>query len=481
MRAKSAKQRFPVIEWIRKLDKLQVTAIRMCERSKKRPTTPTKGGFRNSLQKFATSNRSSRGSKNLGMSSPNTSIPALPLVEPLNHGSAANSSRGSYDTSASGVNQGLLTPANDGTRSSIHHPPRNISETSLADLADDNSSLEPPELQRGVIGPPPKGSSLSRKLSLGTRLGPGHVRLRKHESIATIDSIGPIDEEQHYTMPDEDDDDEYMYSVAAIRRQMAKNQGSQRGIYTDPIELSDQESDYHTPDSGSVYEYDPERAPTNKLEPSDFEEDQGRANNYFSNIQRGPAHVGLGVYAAQDDIESDAIESRPESPRRTDYGILTPLAAPRVPRPEASHLSLASVLSGREDFALSKVEDMFTDADGKYLKQFTSELQKIDAKASKDELCIEEFITKREKEWSNEVRNKKLGLDSFAVEKGHISHKVPTAPSQVSEDQLESGASHPESQFDEPLVSFKRPTGIKLFLQRRIGDWPLYSFFIALV
>ena len=35
MRAISAKQRFPVIEWIRKLDKLQVTAMKMCERSKK--------------------------------------------------------------------------------------------------------------------------------------------------------------------------------------------------------------------------------------------------------------------------------------------------------------------------------------------------------------------------------------------------------------------------------------------------------------
>ena len=63
MRAKSAKQRFPVIEWIRKLDKLQVTAIRMCERSKKRPATPIKTGLRGSLQKLDPTSKSSHGTK----------------------------------------------------------------------------------------------------------------------------------------------------------------------------------------------------------------------------------------------------------------------------------------------------------------------------------------------------------------------------------------------------------------------------------
>ena len=106
---------------------------------------------------------------------------------------------------------------------------------------------------------------------------------------------------------------------------------------------------------------------------------------------------------------SDAIVSRPEFPQWATYagGLNRPVTPPPF-RPEGSHLSLASVLSGRDDFALSKVEDMFTDADGKYFNHFSAELHKIDPKRSKDVLCIEEFIMKSEKEWSNEVRNKRL-------------------------------------------------------------------------
>lgn len=478
MRAKSAKQRFPVIEWIKKLDKLQSTCIKICGRQKKRPGTPSKG-FRQSLQKFGVPPKSSHGSeKGLGMTlSPNPSTPSLAPAGALSPPARSrdNSRRGSY---ASSLASDEYDSANDGSRTPNY--PRNASNTSLKDMSDDASSIDMPK--RGVIEPPPKGSSLSRKLSLGTRLGPGHVGMRKHESMATIESLGPIDEEQHYTMPGEDEDDEYMYSAAAIRRQMAKNVGTRRGAgYTDGNDTSDAESDYApTPDSGSVFEFDPQRASVYDMQHRGtdsmyFEDDPYNSNNYFGQMPRDGQNVGLGVYPAHEDPEAD-----PRAPlhgKGTDYaGGLSPPMTPRFAMP-GSDLSLASVLGGRHDFALSNVEDNFTDADGKYFKLFSSELHKIDPKTSKEDLCIEEFIVRSEKEWSNDQRNKKLGLEFGHDSKG-LGQKAPG--SHFSDDRPMT-FSPPESHADEPLFGHKRPTGLKLLLQRRVGDWPVYSFFLALV
>src|SRR5271155_1448331 len=70
MRATSAKQRFPVIEWIKKLDKLQSTAIKMSERSRKRSAIPSRrsaGG--NKFRRFfgVPSRTSRRGHAGLGI------------------------------------------------------------------------------------------------------------------------------------------------------------------------------------------------------------------------------------------------------------------------------------------------------------------------------------------------------------------------------------------------------------------------------
>jgi alpha-1,3-glucan synthase len=479
MRAKSAKQRFPVVEWVRKLDKLQSTAIKMCERSKKRPVTPGGKGFRQSLQKFGVPPKSSHGSeKGLGITmSPNPS--ATHLTPPIHR----EPHRESYASSAASDYDDPYDAGGDGSRSPTYPPHRTGSDSSLREMGDDTSSFEVP--RRGIIEPPPKGSSLSRKLSLGTRLGPGHVSQQRHASMATIESLGPIDEEQHYAMPGDDDDDEYMYSTAAIRRQMAKNVGSKRGPgYTDGNESSDQESDYAgTPDNGSLFEFDPQRSSVYDMthrgtDSMYFDDDPYNANNpyntndYFGNMPRD-GNVGLGVYAAEDPEQAPLHGGRP-----TDYAAgLSPPVTPHFARMSHSNLSLASVTGGRGDFALSKVEENFTDADGKYFKVFSSELHKIDPKTSKDELCIEEYITKSEKEWCKDQLNKKLGLEHLSSD----AKAYKSAPSSHLSDDGRMTVSPPESHADEPLFGYKRPSGVRLLLQRRIGDWPVYSFLLALV
>jgi alpha-1,3-glucan synthase len=483
MRAKSARQRFPVIEWIRKLDRLQIMAIKVSERANKRPATNSKGGLGNSLQKLDA--KSSHGNVNRGIdASFNTHTRGLPLVEPPTslHDSPSSSPRGSFpDSAASEQNEDLTNPTNYGT--TAHELPRIVPDTSLKDMLDDGSSIEPPESLKGVIRPPPKGSSLSRKLSLGTRLGPGHVRIRKHDSKATIESLGPIEEEQRFTMPDDDGDDEYFYSAASIRRRMAANQGSRAG-YADSTDSSDAESDaFNTADSDSVSEYDPRAGQLRQKDSLYFDDDQDNSNNLFASNPKDPERLGLGPYVPQADIESSRRPSLEDSTQKPSYaGGLSPHIIPPFQRTEAGNLSLASVLGAREEFALSKVDDMFTDADGKYFKQFSADLYKLDSKTSKDDLCIEEFLIKSEKEWSNDVRNRKLGLDSHLVSdtKAALSNRDSEAPIQHTEDNPVA-LSPPESRIDEPFVGYRRLTGLKLLFQRRIGDWPIYSFPIALV
>jgi alpha-1,3-glucan synthase len=464
MRAISAKQRFPVIEWIRKLDKLQMTAIKMCEDFKKSPTAHVNSGFRGSFQKLATP-RSSFGSSALESRSSLNAVTPPVTRNPL-HGSASSSRCGSMASSA--ISDPIDVPidrAEDGTTFPL---PRNTSNASLKDMADDTSSIEPSELQKGLIEPALKGPGLS-KLSLGSRLGPGHARLKKYESVATIESLGQIDEEQHYGVSDEDEDGAYLSSVNAIRRrQIAKNQRQRTGGTIDLIETSDLGPDLtSSPDISSIYEFDPQRASVVVLDP---DENHNKPNTYHDSLPKDPVNIVSGTQ----------IHSPTEQKTMYADGISPPVTPP-LRHAEGSYLSLASVLGGREDFALSKVEDVFTDADGKYFKRFSSELEKTDTKTSKDELCIEEFIVKSEKEWANAMRNKKLGIESlFGGDlKGSFARKIPTVRSQNSDETASETSS--ELRGEEPLSAIQRPTGIRLFFQRRIRDWPFYSFLIALV
>ena len=488
MRAISAKQRFPVIEWIRKLDALQVTAIKLSERSKKRPITPTKLGFRNSFHKFGTPSRSPHGSIGHEIASTSdVSGSTLPLACPPTplHGSAASSRQESLvSSSVSEPNHELLDRFDAGAQKPASFPHRTVSDPCRKSLAHDRSSVESDDSHGDVIEPPPQGSNMSRNLSLGSRLGPGHARLKKYTSIATIESLGQIDEEQQYVLSDDEDDD-HLSSVRAIRRQMATNQSAHKSGSPDLIETSDIESDFakspdsNSPDSDSVYECDPRRASALATGSLSIHENHTKSSESIQNVPNESANIGLEIDTTT--VEEQLERQEPAKQQRTYDGGLSRPVTPTLRRAEGSHLSLASVLSGKEEFALSNVEDMFTDADGKYLKQFSSELRKLDAKTSKDELCIEEFIVKSEKEWANVMRNKKLGIESlFGGDlKRHFTHKIPAAQSQTSDESGTEASSRLHGA--KPLFVSKRLTGINLFLLRRIGDWPMYSFLIALV
>jgi alpha-1,3-glucan synthase len=175
-------------------------------------------------------------------------------------------------------------------------------------------------------------------------------------------------------------------------------------------------------------------------------------------ISSGDAYPESGPGAQSNQDYERVVTSRPITPNLNDFA--------------SSQLSLASVTAGRDDFALFNVEDHFTDADGKYLKQFSLELCDLDSKTSIDDLCIREYIVRSEKQWADDMRNKKLGFHSLCHHR---------RPSTQSSDDRPMSVSPPESLSEEPLLRYKPPKGMRRFLQRRIGDWPFYSLLLALV
>src|SRR5271155_2297899 len=120
MRAKSAKQRFPVAEWTKKLDKLQSTAIKMSQGSRKRSAFRSRrfadGNY--SRQFVGVPRRTSRrGDASLGIP-PSLNVPKFP-AGPRNspqrsnfrRESSANSHRSDTSLNVPGEDATLLVPS----------------------------------------------------------------------------------------------------------------------------------------------------------------------------------------------------------------------------------------------------------------------------------------------------------------------------------------------------------------------------------
>lgn len=178
-------------------------------------------------------------------------------------------------------------------------------------------------------------------------------------------------------------------------------------------------------------------------------------------------------------IEQDGVRTPLEDGERTP-DMSTPTLALTPPRVLvagsvrnsvcSSRLSLASVVGEKTDFCLMKVNANFTDADGNASRAFEQELARIDANSGKVELCIEEYLMKCEKKWFNEERLKKLGMSSANASRITVTTRNESMVNESPPENLLE-----DKEFDDP------PTGLKKFMLLKIGDWPLYSFFLAIV
>ena len=253
--------------------------------------------------------------------------------------------------------------------------------------------------------------------------------------------------------------------------------------------------------------------------PSEYATPRGRspARARFSlgpptaDVTPRPASPGQG--SGEDD--SDAIRPAPaedgtETPPNWPLPSLTP---PRLPGPieitrkseplipppliplnrelNRSHrdLSMLAVVGERTDYHLQKVDPFFTDSTGEYYGAFKGRLKDLNGKNSEGPLCIEDYLVKVEKKWFRKFKDAKLGIPQSRPASHWPNNDWRSGPPSPTNETMVSHTARcsemdlfEKKEYDEQFnfgADYKPPTGIKRFMLRRIGDWPIYAFFLA--
>lgn len=394
MRARSAKQRFPVAQWVEDLEILQSTAIRIHNKESAKST---------GQPHYTPSAYSSSGI----------------LGSPIGLGSMTPVSPMSQSRNQSCINTNRLSAFGPQARNTV------VYHQEVCPGADIDNENQP--------------TGLSRKLSLGVRSGPGHTRAAPRMPRKLRKILAPMDlpENVHENEPDR-------LGVA---------------VTTDVDDDSDD-------DTVAQYFGDDEYTLTRE------QAEAGRGNDM------SPFHPGFNELRIPG-------ESRPPSPAGME-GFLSPsraLADSANCFGSTSVLSLGSVVGGKRDFKLQKVDPFFTDSNGEFYRAFEKKLEDLNSHNSESDLCIEDYLVKSEKKWFNRFRDARLGLHQdkagsiFRVKRGGI---ISPSPSDYGED-LDSRASDYGKDGDEFLLGrdYVPPTGLKKWMQLRVGDWPAYSFLLA--
>lgn len=165
-------------------------------------------------------------------------------------------------------------------------------------------------------------------------------------------------------------------------------------------------------------------------------------------------------------------------------GASTPTAGHRRTPRDASSLGLNSVVGDRKSFKLQKVHPLFTDSTETYYRAFQEKLASINSKTAEDQLCIEEYLVKSEKAWFTRFHYAQMGNSAAASKSATPASSVFRMPwGRASQDLDRAPNETSGSGTSEFLLGddYEPPTGIKKFLQKKIGDWYLYTFLLAFV
>lgn len=405
MRARSAKQRFPVAQWVEDLEILQSTSIRIHSKalvkSHGQPCTPS----------------------GLNSSSGMLASPVYPMTPTgMQTPPVAHSREGSY--------------SNGNRFSSLGPQQRNTIIYSRDPSPERNEK--------------PK-TGLSRQLSLGLRSGPGHAqrrrrKLRKSNIPAFEENITPVqtdaeDDSEDENIPDFCGEDEYTLS--------------------------------------------PEEAEESRRMEMLREQAAGQAFMPYRSSYN-PRHASHSSFFTAGSGSSSTMPGTPG-----DDGLLPP-ARPFAENQPGNRLSCSSVLSvdsvvgDKKDFKLQKVDPFFTDSTGEYYRLFEKRLQDLSGSNSETRLCIEEFLEKSEKKWFDKFRDARLGRSNHSPAASVSRGKRATwTVGSASNDELFSASGDEEQQNkegDEFLLGedYVPPSGLRKWMQLRIGDWPVYSFFLGL-
>ncbi|KAK2000291.1 alpha-1,3-glucan synthase [Colletotrichum falcatum] len=194
----------------------------------------------------------------------------------------------------------------------------------------------------------------------------------------------------------------------------------------------------------------------------------------------------------------------------------------------ASMLSVEDVVGDRHDYKLQQVDPFFTDSNGEFYHHFEERLKSLNAGNSISELCIEDYLIKSEKEWFDMYLDARLGRSPSPASPRGSSRSRPSSPNNASRMSLGVFKNRSSSKLNLPLDREQRgrsrqpsglmvstpaadeahgyndqspldspgsgsynaqfelpdgyvpPTGVKKYLQYRLGDWPVYSMLLAL-
>ncbi|KAK5172317.1 Cell wall alpha-1,3-glucan synthase ags1 [Saxophila tyrrhenica] len=405
MRARSAKQRFPVAQWVEDLEILQSTSIRIHDKVE---TELSHSG----TPKF--------------MQTP----PASGATTPV------------------GGRSGTATPVGIHSRN-VSHATSNLRFSQMAN--------NPVPAVPAIVQPPPASQyaqhnakpsgGLSRRPSLGSRRGPGHARTTDKP-----DGIVGQQSKQKSMPPIIDLDLEDSASLHA---------GGDDTDHEGAAAFSDSDDDGH-----------PRLPPT-----------IGRAR------VRDSSTLGEGDNTWP--LRSPTLSQPPTPDAST--GLFPPPPALSEdfspPSRNRSTLSLQLVVGERTDFKLQKVDPFFTDSTGLFYREFEEKLKALNSKNSESsDYIIEEFLVKSEKDWFNTFRNAKLGrLKNHGSSTNLRTYSQPPSTLASRRNSFEMHGSdemshHSEDAGDEFLLGadYKPPTGMRKWMQLRLGDWPLYAFLLAL-
>ncbi len=421
MRARSAKQRFPVAQWVEDLEILQTTAIRLHD-------------------KVEATRRHAAAGDLIGVSG---------CLTPGGSGAATPS--------------GLRTPTIGfgASRGSSYAAFQSLTSR-LKNLGHSREASFDTTPQRPGSTNSRAASGLSRSASLGSRRGPGHIDVQDtHDGEETFN---------HNLLPPIIDfgGDDTGVRTGSIQNPNANSDDEDEELDSD---FEDAEEGITMP-SLTRGRYD--RVPLGDDLPQS-PQFNGFRSRRTSGLEMRPLPPALAVCECP-------------TPPRVDSGLLVPppplLSENNRVSSTNSLLSLNSIVGEKTDFKLQQVDPFFTDSSGDFARAFEKKLVDLKGNNSESTTCIEEFLVKSEKQWFTYFRDAKLGRHSaMQSARNSMAYSRPTsaAPSIYGGDTDPDSQPDPNNLADEFLLGkdYKPPTGVRKWMQIRVGDWPVYAFFMG--
>ena len=471
MRARAAKQRFPIAQWKEKLSIMQDTAIALSQKQAFKQ--------RNRATSIFSGIHSGRQS---GISTPR--IPSGQMGTP--YATAPPTGQTTRAQSPSGAEGDQRRTLSLGLRTGPGHEPKS-EKRQRKRLTKSRPTSRAPSPSGTDTAPGSRSSSPSRFFKRRSR-----SKARASALSMTVEdapSIPPLPEQLAGGQVARLSDQEETSGNAS--------QGDVRGFMfqDDPLVESSAHGDNANGDSD--------------IERTDQEDDgnEGTTDEYILDLEQRETQKRLGKLAAlrlslnldaagepphprfarrasssgsEDNASVPGTPSVEERMLATDSNSGSRSNSP-IPAPAAAYLSLGSVLQGKTDYKLQSVEPFFNDPTGLYYNAFDKKLEKLNGKSSEGPLCIEEYLTLSEKDWFSRFRSVKMGKSAASTPASSV-FRLPMAR-EDSSNSISSSNNYgePDNRADQYLLSedYKPPTGIKKLLMTRIGQWPLYSFLLA--